>query len=114
MAVLAQEGQRADGEQAGLAVWRFLGRTPDGMKFEIRCTGPGLPSTVPGETISPADIPKDPQWRGSYRLVVEPPLIALDLCWRAGEPLRIMTFSRGDWEALLRDLAARSTLAGRE
>ncbi len=75
------------------------------MRFEIALTGPGLADTVPDAMVSPPDIPKDPQWRGTHRLVVAPPNIALDLCWRDGDPLRIMTFSRGDWEAQLAELA---------
>jgi hypothetical protein len=55
--------------------------------------------------VFPADIPKDPDWQGRYRLVVAPPLVALDISWTPGEPLRIMYFSRGDWEAQLMRLA---------
>ncbi len=76
------------------------------MRFEIHCTGPDLPAAIPEMLISASDIPKNPNWRGQYRLVVSPPNIALDLCWTPGEPLRIMTFSRGDWEAELTALAA--------
>ncbi len=57
----------------------------------------------------PNRIPGDPKWRGSHRLVVAPPLIALDLCWTPGEPLRIMTFSRGDWEDELLAMAGRTS-----
>ena len=53
------------------------------------------------------DTEATPNWRGTHRLVVAPPLVALDLCWTPGEPLRIMTFSRGDWEEELLAMAAR-------
>lgn len=98
--VLARNGDRS---KTG---WRFAGRTREGHAFEIRCDGPDLPSAIPAETVLPSEIPADPKWRGAYRLAVAPPLIALDLCWTPGEPLRIMTFSRGDWEDELLAAAA--------
>ena len=100
LAVLARDGAR-DGTG-----WRFAAGTADGQAFEISCDGPDLPATVPDRTVLPTEIPRQPGWRGSHRLVVAPPLIALDLCWTPGEPLRIMTFSRGDWEDALLALAA--------
>ena len=106
LALLVRAGEETKVEDGGGLVWRFDGRTPDGMRFEVRCSGPDLPTAVPDESVFPADIPKDPKWRGTYRLVVAPPLVAFDICWRPGEPLRIMTFSRGDWEAKLAEMAA--------
>jgi hypothetical protein len=38
-------------------------------------------------------------------LTVAAPVLAFDICWRPDQPLRIMTFSRGDWEAQLMSLA---------
>ena len=105
LAVLARDGERTDDNDPGPLTWRFDTKTVQGMAFEIRCSGPDLPAAVPADTISPADIPKDPNWRETYRLIVAPPLIAFDICWRADGPLRIMTFSRGDWETQLTDLA---------
>ena len=92
LAVLARDGER-DG-----AGWRYRTETGEGQAFDISCEGPDLPAAIPAETILPNRIPKDPKWRGTHRLAVAPPLVALDLCWTPGEPLRIMTFSRGDWE----------------
>ena len=68
---------------------------------EFPATELGASKMIPA-TIPPAEIPNDPDWQGAYRLVVAPPLIALDIAWNTGEPLRIMTFSRGDWEGQLR------------
>ena len=103
LAVLSRHGERSDGgRNPGDGTWRFEDDIHDGMRFEISCTGPDLPTEIPGATIPPAEIPNDPDWQGAYRLVVAPPLIALDIAWNAGEPLRIMTFSRGDWEGQLR------------
>ena len=45
------------------------------------------------------------QWIGAYRLIVTVPSIVLDLYWNADEPLRIMTYCRGDWERGLLALA---------
>jgi hypothetical protein len=104
--IVARQGVRiADGEDASRAAWTFETRTPEGMKFEVRCAGPDLPETIPEETVFPADIPKNPDWQGRYRLIVAPPLVALDISWKPGDPLRIMYFSRGDWEAQLMQLA---------
>jgi len=104
--VLARDGDR-DG-----AGWHYRTETGEGQAFDIRCDGPDLPAAIPAETILPSDIPKDPNWRGAHRLVVAPPLIALDLCWTANEPLRIMTFSRGDWEDALLALGGGSERSG--
>jgi hypothetical protein len=104
--VLARQGTRvADGPGTSRNIWTFEARTPEGTKFEIRCAGPDLPDAIPAQTVFPADIPKDPDWQGRYRLIVAPPLVALDISWTPGEPLRIMYFSRGDWEDQLLRIA---------
>ncbi|MEE8445628.1 MAG: hypothetical protein V3S44_09785 [Alphaproteobacteria bacterium] len=73
-----------------------------GATLEISCRGPDLPGAVPGPCASYQMIADQPAgWRGAYRLVVRAPLVVFDLCWNADEPLRIMGFSRGDWEGEL-------------
>lgn len=100
LAVLAGKGTRAaDGSS-----WSYAARTPAGIHLDIRCTGPDLPKTVPVHTVHPSLIPRQRPWVGRYRLIVRSPLLVFDLYWNADEPLRIMTFSRGDWE---RDLQAQ-------
>ena len=79
--------------------------TPDGMPFDITLTGPDLPSSVADQMILPSDIPKDPHWYETYHLSVAPPNVALELTWGREDPLRILNFSRGDWEAQLRSMA---------
>jgi len=70
-----------------------------GGPLEISCRGPELPGETPGSVADYQMIAAQPAgWRGAYRLVVRAPLVVFDLCWNAGEPLRIMGFSRGDWE----------------
>ena len=41
----------------------------------------------------------------TYRLTVNAPLVVFDIAWRPDEPLRIMNFSRGNWEQELITLA---------
>jgi hypothetical protein len=96
--VLACEGHETEGE------WRASVPLA-GMQLDIRLAGPDLPSRLPA-LIAPADlIARQRPWIGAYRLTVTAPLIVLDLYWNSDEPLRIMTFSRGDWEAALVTLA---------
>lgn len=71
---------------------------PGGVPIAIRLSGPDLPHDVPHEIATPQQIASERPWAGAHRLVVSAPLIVLDLYWNADEPLRIMTFSRGDWE----------------
>ncbi|MCW5771718.1 MAG: hypothetical protein KIT16_08805 [Rhodospirillaceae bacterium] len=99
LAVLARSGART----ADNAAAHYAATTDGGVRFDITCAGPALPATVPAETVHPSMIPKQRLWRGTYRLQVKAPILAFDLCWNEGEPLRIMQFSRGDWE---RELAA--------
>ncbi len=104
--VLARDGTRvADAGNPDRDAWRFETRTPNGMKFEVRCTGPDLPETLPVEVVLASEIPRRPDWQGRYRLVVAPPLVVFDISWTPGEPLRIMNFSRGEWEDRLLKLA---------
>jgi len=110
LARLAHEGAASPGgENPGDTSWTVWsgGNGSDGSGngggasapvLEIRCTGPDLPESVPGELAHPSMIPFERPWVPTYRLVVRAPLIVLDLAWRSGDPLRIMTFSRGEWE----------------
>ena len=99
LAVLAKEGDETD------AGWHFATKMSDGLELAIDCTGSDLPSSVPSETAFPADIPKEPDWQGTYRLKVAAPLVAFDISWQEDVPLRIMMFSRGDWETELLNIA---------
>ena len=106
LALLARDGAAADGGvNAGDKTWRATAESPDGVAFDVSCSGPDLPANVPTETAHPGDIPKDLPWTGTYRLAVAAPIVAFDIYWRADAPLRIMTFSRGDWEDGLKALA---------
>jgi hypothetical protein len=96
LAVLAKRGSRDAG---GVVVTTT---SASGVRFDIRCSGPDLPATIPGETIHPSMIPKRRPWVGAYRLMVKAPLLVFELYWNEHEPLRIMQFSRGDWEHDLR------------
>lgn len=93
---------RVDG---GPREWRTSVRGADGIEIAIVLTGPDVPRTVPGAIATPDRIARERPWVGTYRLVVRAPLIVFDLYWNKDEPLRIMGFSRGDWEQTL--IAAR-------
>jgi len=101
LGLLAAKGQRAADGAASL----FAAATPRGARFDIRCAGPDLPKSIPTRTVHPSMIPKQRPWTGTYRLTVKAPLLVFDLYWNADEPLRIMQFSRGEWERELRSLA---------
>ncbi len=77
-----------------------------GVRFRLRLTGPDLPADVPAALAAPELIQTQPHWRPRYTLQVRAPLIAFELMWTPEEPLRIVAFSRGDWEAALTDWAA--------
>ncbi len=105
LALLARDGAATDGGvNDGDQTWRVETDSPDGVNFEISLSGPDLPAAVPALTAHPGDIPKERPWTGTYRLAVAAPIIAFDIYWRADAPLRIMTFSRGDWEDGLKAL----------
>ena len=109
LSLLAGKGNRADGgEHPKDSRWRFTTEMSDGLVLGIHCSGPDLPARVPARTILPADIANDPKWVGTYRLGVAAPLTAFDISWRVDEPLRIMYFSRGDWERELLSIAGHN------
>ncbi|MDZ4780250.1 MAG: hypothetical protein SGJ19_08360 [Planctomycetia bacterium] len=94
LSLLAARGQRETGGGTSIHVKTTLG-VPH---LDIRCTGPDLPKAVSAQTAHPSSIPKQRPWVGTYRLAVKAPLLVFDIYWNPGEPLRIMQFSRGDWE----------------
>jgi hypothetical protein len=105
---LAHEGAASPGgETAGDTTWSLKtedsgnGADAGTPPLDIRCSGPDLPESIPGAVAHPSVIPFERPWVATYRLVVHAPLIVLDLAWREDAPLRIMTFSRGDWEGAL-------------
>ncbi|MGE0748326.1 MAG: hypothetical protein AB7K86_23900 [Rhodospirillales bacterium] len=74
---------------------------PGAPPLSVQYRGPRPAAPLPGAVVAPADVPRHRPWVGAQRLTVRAPLIVFDIAWNAGEPLRIMTFSRGDWEAQL-------------
>jgi hypothetical protein len=104
LVVLARDGAKSD-HGDGRSVWHARGETADGLPFDISLIGPDLPAGVADQMILPSDIPNDPHWQETYHLSVAPPNVALELTWGTDEPLRILNFSRGDWEAQLQDMA---------
>ena len=103
LAVLAQNGaRRVDAEEDR---WQARLEGPGGIALDILCTGPDLPAAVPAAVAPPELIASQRPWLGAYRMVVTAPVTVFDLSWNSDEPVRIMTFSRGDWEADLLALA---------
>lgn len=103
LAVLAQNGARRVDTDGGR--WQARLEGPGGVALDILCTGPDLPATVPAAVASPDLIVSQRPWVGAYRVIVTAPVTVFDLAWNPDEPVRIMTFSRGDWEADLLALA---------
>lgn len=101
LAVLAHDGV-ADAAMAGGAGWRRVATGANGTPLDIGLAGPDIPNRLDEEVVSPPRVPEHMDWTGMYRLVIRAPLIVFDISWTPGEPFRIMSFSRGDWE---RDLA---------
>lgn len=106
LSILARKGVKSDGSaNSNDVTWRLETETPEGVKFDLSLSGPDLPDRLPDQSIHPTLIPKERPWTGEYRLTVRAPLTVYDIYWKTEEPLRIMTFSRGDWEAELTALA---------
>ncbi len=93
LAVLARSGsRRLEAERAG-------------VKLSLSLKGPDIPASVPATYAPPRLVQDTTTWIGSYTLRVRAPLTTLEVAWNENEPLRIMAFSRGDWEAALTALA---------
>lgn len=104
--ILARDGavapSAANTDEPG---WRVVATGEAGTPLDISLAGPDIPDRLDEEIIPPARVAEQLGWKGKYRLVVLAPLIVFDIYWNPGEPLRIMTFSRGDWETDLAKLA---------
>lgn len=98
LAVAALTILARDGAKRASDGWRVQFTGASGIPVTISCAGPDLPARIARDLAPPALIPTQRPWVGKYRLIVTAPLIVLDLCWTPNEPVRIMGFSRGDWE----------------
>lgn len=77
---------------------------PDSVStaLEILYAGPAAPDTVPAEMASCETVAQQPpDWMGSHRLTLHAPLVVFDIMWSDGEPVRVLGFSRGEWERAL-------------
>ena len=77
------------------------------IRFTIALNGPDLASEIPADIATPELCYQTRRWQGAYRLRLRAPLIVLDLAWNPKEPLRVLAFSRGEWEAALSEFAGR-------
>ena len=104
--ILARDGLPvlgvANTDEAG---WQVIAAGANDTPFDISLAGADIPAVLDEEIIPPAQVAEQLDWRGTYRLLVRAPLIVFDIYWNPGEPLRIMSFSRGDCEADLAKLA---------
>lgn len=100
LSLLGGQGQKTADD-----LWELSLQTKDGAQIDISCTGPDLPATIPDDRAHPSVIPFERPWVATYRLTVNAPLVVFDIAWRPDEPLRIMNFSRGNWEDELVSLA---------
>lgn len=74
----------------------------DDRTYRLSYTGPGGSTSLPEDIASYEFVSKQPaSWVGVHRLRVTSPSTVLDLMWNDGEPLRIMSYCRGDWEQSL-------------
>lgn len=104
--LLKRNGAPDDGAANGHGPgWRVAAAGAGAAAINISIAGPDIPETCNEEIAPPALIARERPWKGTYRLVVLAPSVVFDIYWTPGEPLRVMTFSRGDWE---RDLLGLS------
>lgn len=102
---------------AALGVLRAAGRVADGAvratvtpasghPLSIAYRGPAPPDGVP-EAVAGYQLvlEQGAGWTGAHRLRIEAPLPVFDLLWNDDEPVRILYFSRGDWEGDLLEAA---------
>lgn len=85
--------------------WRIGCEASSGTVIDISLAGPDIPAGIEEDVVPPEMIAKERPWKGTYRLAILAPLIVFDVAWSPGEPVRIMTFSRGDWETDLIEIA---------
>ncbi len=98
LAVLRRDGDKSDG------TFRATAQSGDSNPLELSLAGPDIP-TAPPDGIAPPELVRDTMdWTATHTLQVRAPLTVLELAWRAGEPPRIIAFSRGDWEDALAEL----------
>ena len=95
----------AGGPMPGDQTWSLAAQTRHGTDLVVTCSGPDLPQSIPDETIRPSDVGNQIPWIGVYRMTIRAPIPVFDLYWKPAEPLRILQFSRGDWEQDLAELA---------
>ena len=75
---------------------------PGGENLTLDYRGPSIPDALPGE-IATADMvtAQRPEWQATHILSIHSPLVVFELAWNDGEPVRILVYSRGDWEQIL-------------
>jgi len=69
----------------------------------IRLQGPDIPDAIPSHIAEPQTVAETVAFRARYTLTIDAPRRVLEICWTPGsrDGLRILVFSRGDWETAL-------------
>ena len=91
LAVLRRQGRRA-----AAGGWAY-----SADRFNISLTGDDLPPDVTAAIADTRLVAASLGWRGAYTLKVSAPRTVFEITWSANEPVRIMVFSRGEWERAL-------------
>ena len=107
LTVLAREAKNTT-ENNGKFFWDTHTETSGGTAIEITLEGPNIPAGISEKTILPSHIPSEPHWEETYHLTVAAPLTALEITWGPSDPLRILNFSRGEWEGDVLEMAESS------
>jgi ferredoxin len=73
-----------------------------GADLDIIYKGSAAPRSIPIDIASHAMVAEQaPGWVGTHRLSIHAPLVVFDLMWNDNEPIRVLGYSRGEWERAL-------------
>ena len=75
-----------------------------GTEFALTYCGPTPVPELSDEICPPEVVRESPEWVGAATLKVMAPLNVLEISWNGGEAVRIMAFSRGTWEEVLKSV----------
>jgi len=97
---------RGDGGNGGEGQWTY-----NAGNIAIIVQGPDIPAAIPASLAGPDDVAASVDFRPAYTLSIDAPRRVLELTWSAREDLRILCFSRGDWEQELAALSGGDVIA---
>lgn len=75
---------------------------PGGECLTLDYRGPSIPDALPDEIATADMVTAQPAgWQATHILSIRAPLMVFAVAWNDGEPVRILVYSRGDWEQVL-------------